>query len=64
MAGDLAFRASSRILSAKRKHVTAMAAPISTEVCYWRETMGNAVIDLLFISILIEWLAEDVKFIE
>jgi hypothetical protein len=52
MASDIAFSATTSILASNGKHVSAVAAPISSNVGDGFEAMGNAMIDFLFISIL------------
>ena len=52
MACNVAFRAFAGILASKREHVTAMTAPISTNVRQRFEAMRNTVVDLLFVTFL------------
>ena len=49
---DVALGTFPGILSAKRKHITAVTAPIRTEVRERFETVRNPVVDLFFVSIL------------
>lgn len=52
MACNVAFRAFAGILASKREHITAMTAPISTNVRQRFEAMRNTVVDLLFVTFL------------
>lgn len=49
---NVAFRAFAGILASKREHITAMAAPIGTDVRQWFEAMGNTVVDFLLVTFL------------
>jgi hypothetical protein len=53
VAGDVAFGAFPRILAAKRKHVTAMATPVRPDIGERFKSMGNAVVDFLFVALLL-----------
>ena len=52
VARNVALRTLSSILPAKRQHITAVAAPVGSQVREWFETMGNPVIDLFLVSVL------------
>ena len=52
VAGDVAFRAPSSVLAAEGEHVTAVAAPVSTDVVDGFEPVGDAVVDLLRVVFL------------
>ena len=52
VASDIAFGATTSILASNGEHISAVAAPISPNVSYGLKTMGNAMIDLLLISVL------------
>lgn len=52
VASNITLRAFPRVLSAKRKHVAAVTAPIRADVSEGLETMRDAMIDLLLVSIL------------
>lgn len=49
VAGDAALRASSSVLATKGEHVAAVAAPVCADVVDGLETVGDAVVDLLFV---------------
>lgn len=52
VASNVALRAFAGVLASKREHITAMAAPISTDVRQRFEAMRNTVINLLFVTFL------------
>jgi hypothetical protein len=52
MGGDITFSTTTGILAANGEHVSAVTAPISSDVGYGFESVRNAVIDFLFISVL------------
>jgi hypothetical protein len=52
VAGEIAFSATTSVLASNGKHVSAVAAPISSNVGYGLKAMGNAMIDFLLISVL------------
>jgi hypothetical protein len=52
MAGDVALGTLARVLAAEGKHVTAVATPIRANVSEGLKAMGDAVVDLLFITLL------------
>ena len=52
VAGDVAFRAPSSVLAAEGEHVTAVAAPVGTNIRDRFEPMGNTVVDFLRIVVL------------
>jgi hypothetical protein len=52
VASDIAFTATTSILASNRKHVAAMAAPISSDIGYGFKPMGNAMVDFFLISVL------------
>ena len=51
MAGDVTLGALARILTAERQNVTAVAAPVGTEVGDWLETVWDAVVDLDLVAV-------------
>jgi hypothetical protein len=50
MASNVAFRAFACVFASKREHVTAMAAPIGSNVRKRFEAMWNTVVDFLFVA--------------
>ena len=52
VASDIAFSATTSILASNGEHVSAVAAPVSPNVGYRLEPMGNAMVDFLLISVL------------
>jgi hypothetical protein len=50
---DIAFRTFSSVLPAQGKHVPAMTTPIGTNVRQGLKSVRDAVIDLLFVSVLL-----------
>lgn len=53
MTCQVTFGALSSILASKGKHISTMAAPISTNIGNRGESMRNAMVDLDFITILV-----------
>lgn len=52
VAGNIAFCTSPGVLSAQRKHISAMTTPVCTEIGDWFETVGYAMVDLLPVVVL------------
>ena len=50
--GNIAFGASPGVLSAQRKHISAMTTPVCTEIGDWFETVGYTMIDLFPVVVL------------
>lgn len=51
MAGKVAFVALSSLFAAEGHHVAAVTAPVGAHVGEWLESVGNAVVDLLFVRV-------------
>jgi hypothetical protein len=49
VASDIAFSTPSGILAAQRKHVTAMAAPVGSDVGNRLKAMGDPMVNLVFV---------------
>jgi len=58
MAGDIALGTLASVLAAEGKHVATVATPIRAYVSERLKAMGNAVVDLLFVTLL-EWPLDD-----
>jgi hypothetical protein len=52
MACNVTFRTFACIFASERKHISTMAAPIRADIRQGFESMGDAVINLLFIALL------------
>ena len=53
MRGDPAFAALASVLPTQRQHITTMTAPICADIGDGFESMGNAMLDLFFVSLLL-----------
>jgi hypothetical protein len=52
VASDIALRTLASIFASKREHITAVATPVSTDVCERFEAMRDAMINLFFVTFL------------